>query len=192
MVDAGFRALVPGRISDDARLLARASSDDRRRAGRSSGTAIGLLVDPQLVPDQDFSLPGGYVRPGETEAASAAARELGEEVGVSVAESALKYRYRGVYIYESCIDQVTIFEADASATRRASHRQSRSRSGPKFVSRDDALRMPLVPHLREYLSESLERSLIAVRGPGTQRLVPIIARAVDRAKETTADLPRTP
>jgi 8-oxo-dGTP diphosphatase len=97
----------------------------------------------------DYTLPGGYVRPGES-ISSAAARELAEECEIAVDPASIRQVYAGVHPYEHREDDVTISEITVERRPRISvdHREV---VWAGFKRPDDALAMSIVPHLREYL-----------------------------------------
>ncbi|MBC8072002.1 MAG: NUDIX domain-containing protein [Deltaproteobacteria bacterium] len=98
---------------------------------------------------RDYTLPGGYVRAGESVSA-AAARELAEECEIAVDPASIRQVYTGVHAYEHREDDVTISEITVERRPRISvdHREV---VWAGFKSPEAALAMSIVPHLREYL-----------------------------------------
>lgn len=98
-----------------------------------------------------LSLPGGYVQRDE-ERRMTAARELQEEVGITVLPHNLKHAYHGTHIVESRRDTLDIFEIelerlpDITIDRREVLRAD-------FMSPAQALARNIVPHVDEYLSK---------------------------------------
>ncbi len=97
----------------------------------------------------DYTLPGGYVRTGESVSA-AAARELAEECEIAVDPASIHQVYSGVHPYEHRRDDVTISEVTV-AQRPRIEVDNREVVWAGFKSPDEALAMRIVPHLREYL-----------------------------------------
>jgi ADP-ribose pyrophosphatase YjhB (NUDIX family) len=97
----------------------------------------------------DYTLPGGYVRSGEP-VSVAAARELAEECEITVDPKSIRQAYTGVHDYEHRQDDVTISEVTVDVAPKISvdHREV---VWAGWKTRDEALAMPIVPHLREYL-----------------------------------------
>ncbi len=98
---------------------------------------------------RDYTLPGGYVRPGESPE-EGAARELREEVGVEVSASDLRLAYSETKPYENRRDHVTICEVqlDEPITVTVDNREV---VWAGFRRPDEVLALPIVPHLRDYL-----------------------------------------
>ncbi|HHH27391.1 MAG TPA: NUDIX hydrolase [Polyangiaceae bacterium] len=98
---------------------------------------------------KQYSLPGGYVRPGE-EPAHAASREVREEIRVNVPPSAFELAYHGTKKFEFRLDTLDIFEAHL--TTEPAHRIDEVEvvwAGLKTPA--EARAMKIVPHLAEYL-----------------------------------------
>jgi 8-oxo-dGTP diphosphatase len=96
-----------------------------------------------------YTLPGGYIHPGETPL-DAARRELIEEVGVAVPEGALHQAYTATHDFEFRRDRVTIseIELDHRPKIQVDHREV---VWAGFLSPAQVLERPVVPHLVEYL-----------------------------------------
>jgi 8-oxo-dGTP pyrophosphatase MutT (NUDIX family) len=98
---------------------------------------------------REHTLPGGYVRYGET-AAQAGARELAEECGIVVSHESIREAYRAVHPFEFRKDDVSIVEVDVD-TRPTIGIDHREVTWAGFESPQKILTLPIVPHLREYI-----------------------------------------
>lgn len=98
---------------------------------------------------REYTLPGGYIRRGES-AAQAGRRELGEEVGVHVPLAHLQLAYQGTKLYESRHDNVTILEVSLEQ-RPVLAIDNREVVWAGFEPPAAVMEMPIVPHLREWL-----------------------------------------
>jgi 8-oxo-dGTP diphosphatase len=105
---------------------------------------------------KQHTLPGGYPRGDETPAQTGA-RELAEECGVSVRPEDVRVAYRGEHLFEGRRDDVTIVEIELPQrpALRVDHREI---AAAWFASPEEVLRLPIVPHLRDYLAERAGRS----------------------------------
>ena len=108
-----------------------------------------LLVRNSYVPY--YSLPGGYLRRGET-ARDAAVRELREEVGVSTTTGELVALLDRTHEWEGKHDHVEIFGLDLPSrpTVNVDHREVIAAS---WWSPDRALSLELFPPLRAVLED---------------------------------------
>lgn len=98
-----------------------------------------------------YTLPGGYVRPGEDPKA-AASRELFEEVRLRVPPAHFEHAYHGTRHFEFRHDTLDIFEA--SVERRPELQvDGREVVWAGFKSIPEIRALPIVPHLVEYLDE---------------------------------------
>ncbi|MGF1469585.1 MAG: NUDIX domain-containing protein [Sandaracinaceae bacterium] len=101
-----------------------------------------------------WNLPGGYVKRGET-AKQAALRELGEEVGIhGIREADLEPVYDDVREWEGKNDHVEIFDLDVEREPRVEI-DNREIVDARFVSPEQALRMPLFPPIAEVVRKRL-------------------------------------
>jgi len=98
---------------------------------------------------REYTLPGGYIRTGEPVEA-AAARELAEECNIAVHPSQVRQAYSGIHRYENRNDEVTILEVTVDR-RPELHVDHREVVWAGFKTPEQALALPIVPHLREYL-----------------------------------------
>jgi 8-oxo-dGTP pyrophosphatase MutT (NUDIX family) len=102
------------------------------------------------------SLPGGYVKPGESPA-TAVLRELREELGVEVEERAIRHAYHGTKDFEHRKDTLDIFAVELD--ERPLVRPNRYElEWARWKDPEEVLAMPdVVPHLREYLEREVTR-----------------------------------
>ncbi len=113
-----------------------------------------LLIHPSYR--NCYSLPGGFVRPGEP-SEQAARRELREEVGIDLPGGELRLAWSGTLPFESRQDTVDIWEAlveDAPAARIASHELVWA----GWVRPAAALGRRLLPHVAIYLAQRGENA----------------------------------
>lgn len=98
-----------------------------------------------------YSLPGGYVRPGES-ALAAARRELIEEVDLRLPIERLREVYSRTHEFENRHDRVTIVEIEVDEPPQLLV-DNREVVWASFEPPDAILRRPIVPHLADYLRE---------------------------------------
>ena len=97
-----------------------------------------------------YTLPGGYIRDGETPV-QAAARELGEEVGIHVPPEAVRQAMSAIKEFENRHDHVTLCEVELDE-RPTVQVDNREVVWAGFLSPQEILAKPIVPHLVQYLS----------------------------------------
>ena len=102
-----------------------------------------------------FTLPGGSRNRGEPWP-EAAARELREEVGVSVDHAGLRQAFETTSTDEYKRDHVYFFEweADAEPEIRVDRREV---TWGAFVDATEALKLPLISVVRSYLEDAIRR-----------------------------------
>jgi ADP-ribose pyrophosphatase YjhB (NUDIX family) len=121
---------------------------------RTAGALVACWADERLLLLRTsyrpaYSLPGGFVRPGER-VVDTAMRETLEEVGLGVRPEQLTVAWHGTCAFESREDTVTIFEARVDI-RPFVRIDGREIVWAGWKSADEALAMPLLPHVRAYL-----------------------------------------
>lgn len=96
-----------------------------------------------------YTLPGGYIRDGETPV-QAAARELGEEVGIHIPPEGVRQAMSAIKEFENRHDHVTLCEVelDERPTVRVDNREV---IWAGFLPPEAILAKPVVPHLVQYL-----------------------------------------
>jgi 8-oxo-dGTP diphosphatase len=98
---------------------------------------------------RQFTLPGGYVRPGEDPRA-AASRELREEVRMRIPPERFEHAYHGTKSFEFRRDTLDIYEAELEGPPEV-RIDNREVVWAGFETPERARAMPIVPHLAEYL-----------------------------------------
>ncbi len=128
----------------------------RVRRPHTSGALAAIWFEGRLLLVKSsyrtrYSLPGGYVKPGE-DPREAASRELFEEVGVALPPEALELVYHGSKAFESRRDTLDIFEAtlEREPRIRIDHREI---VWAELATPEEARALPIVPHLAEYLED---------------------------------------
>lgn len=99
---------------------------------------------------RELTLPGGYVRARE-DCRTTAARELREEVGIKVQPKHLVHAYHGTHFFEHRKDTLDIYELEVDEEPNVEV-DDREVVRAEFHTPSEALRMPVVPHLEDYLS----------------------------------------
>jgi 8-oxo-dGTP diphosphatase len=125
----------------------------RRPYTRGALVAVWNQGDVLIVKNsyrKQYTLPGGYIRTHESPA-EAGARELAEECGIYVQPEKIKEVYQRIHSFEFREDDVTIGEIEI-ADRPPIRIDHREVVDARFFSVAAAQKLPLVPHLAEYLS----------------------------------------
>jgi 8-oxo-dGTP diphosphatase len=135
-----------------AYLLARAWWFLRRPETRGSVVALwhdGRVLLVRTSYRRQYTLPGGFMKRGE-DARDAAARELAEELQLSIPADRLSIAWRGSRIFEHRHDTLTICELEMAGPP-AFRVDGREVVWAGWIRRADAVALPLLPHVREYL-----------------------------------------
>jgi 8-oxo-dGTP diphosphatase len=124
------------------------------RSPRTRGVLVAVWHDGQVLIVKNsyrrhYTLPGGYQHAGES-FEQTGARELAEECGVLVSADALRASYQGVHRFEFRKDDVTLLEVELPVRPEVSI-DNREVVWADFKAPGEILRMPVVPHLVEYL-----------------------------------------
>jgi len=99
-----------------------------------------------------LSLPGGFVRAGEP-SEQAALRELKEEVTIDLPPRSLRHAWHGVLPFESRQDAIDIWETRVETAPKA-RVDSREIVWAGWLTAAEAVKYPLLPHVRAYLGQS--------------------------------------
>jgi len=130
----------------------------RRPATHGAGVALwhgGKVLLIRTSYRNSYSLPGGFIHPGEP-SEQAARRELREELGVDLSGCELRLAWSGMLPFESRQDTVDIWEIlleNVPAVRIASHELVWA----DWVHPSDALGRHLLPHVAIYLAQKGEK-----------------------------------
>jgi 8-oxo-dGTP diphosphatase len=130
------------------------------RHPHTEGALIAVWSDGELLVVKNsyrrhYTLPGGYLRRGES-VEEAGARELCEECGVTVPASEIRLGYRATKQFEHRNDQVNIVEVELK-TRPRIVVDNREVVWAGFKLPEAVRNLPIVPHLRDYLDYSTGR-----------------------------------
>ena len=126
----------------------------RRPRTNGSLTAIwkdGKILLVKTAYRRQHQLPGGYVRPGE-DPRYAASRELREELNLHVSPDDLELAYHGTLTFEHRRDTLDIYECHVTEEPDIQV-DDREVIWAGFIAPAEAMRMDIVPHLREYLEQ---------------------------------------
>ncbi len=126
------------------------------RRPHTRGALVALWHDGDLLLVKnsyrfEFTLPGGYIRGGES-VQEAGSRELREECGITIPISEIHLVYSATKQFEHRDDEVNIVEVELE-TRPQIAIDNREVVWAGFTSPTSALSLPIVPHLREFLQE---------------------------------------
>jgi 8-oxo-dGTP pyrophosphatase MutT (NUDIX family) len=111
---------------------------------------------------RDFSMPGGGAHRGESHEQTGA-RELREEVGLTVEPSRLRPAFDVTDSWEYTRDHVHFLELEVDTEPRL-QLDRREVVWAAFIDRDAALQLPVSPTVRAYLTDAARRRAGAPRG----------------------------
>lgn len=124
------------------------------RRPETSGALAAVWWDDRLLLVKNsyrsfYTLPGGYVHPGE-DPRHAAARELREETSIVIEPTRFTHAYHGTHPFEFRKDSLDIYETriDHKPAIRIDRREV---VWSDFESVEAIRRRKIVPHLRDYL-----------------------------------------
>jgi 8-oxo-dGTP diphosphatase len=110
----------------------------------------GRILLVQTSYRRGYTLPGGFMKPGET-AREAACRELAEELRFCIPPAALELGWYGSMRFESREDTVTIWEVPLDAPPPI-HVDGREIVWAGWKTPAEAGSLLLLPHVRAYLA----------------------------------------
>ena len=99
---------------------------------------------------RNLNLPGGMARRGE-EPVDAAVRELAEELGIAVAPEELTLACETSGVFEFRHDHTYIFEVEVTSVPKVRY-DGREVVWAEFVPAKQALGLPLIPPVQQYLA----------------------------------------
>ncbi len=127
------------------------------RRPRTFGSVVAVWCDGELLLVRtsyraQYSLPGGFVRPGET-ALDAALREVEEELHLQLSPETLTLRWHGLTAFEHRRDTTTIWEIVLDQ-RPSFHVDGREVIWAGWRTAAQARSLPVSPPVRAYLAEA--------------------------------------
>jgi 8-oxo-dGTP diphosphatase len=136
------------------------------RRPETRGVLVGLWCGPRVLLLQNsykrhFSMPGGGAHRGESPEQTGA-RELREEVGLAVEPSRLRPAFEVMDTVEYKRDYVSFLELDVDA-EPVLDIDRREVVWAGFIDLKDALRLPVSPMVRAYLTDAARRRAGAPR-----------------------------
>ena len=130
------------------------------RKPSTHGSLVAIWVNRRILLVKNsyvryFSLPGGYVKSGES-GIQAAIRELREEVGLSVAADDLKPAIDELHEWEGKRERIEIFQLDLGHEPRIEV-DNREVVSAAFHEPTEALGLELFPPLRKHIEQILRK-----------------------------------
>lgn len=121
---------------------------------RTSGAVVavwsgGRVLLARSSYRRQYGFPGGFLKRGEPPAVGAS-RELFEEMALDIPPSQLTVAWRGVMRFEHRQDTITIFSAAIEPVPPV-RADGREVVWAGWKTREEALALELLPHVREYL-----------------------------------------
>ena len=122
------------------------------------GSLVAIWVNERILLVRNsyvryFSLPGGYVKSGES-GKDAAIRELREEIGLSVSPGELQSSIDESHVWESKRERIEIYQLNLDHEPRieVDHREVVAAT---FYTPSEALGLQLFPPLRQHIEQKL-------------------------------------